>query len=92
MRKSSGALDNQSVAVLTYKDTAAVLVVAVAYCIEYGLSDNTLIERRNFVNDEAFLIVLLVVSKVYKLPDAVKTEEEGNFEFLSLVCGACLFC
>lgn len=87
--KSSRAFDNQSVAELADKDAAAKLVVPVAHRVQDRFSDNALIESRNVKHEKAFLIVLLIVPQIDKLPHAVIASEEANlrkkFQLFSLI-------
>ena len=85
-RKSAGAFDNQSVAELADKDAAAELIVSVAHRVQDCFSDNALIEGRNVKHKKAFLIVLLVVPQIDKLPHAVIASEEAYLELFSLIC------
>ena len=84
--KSSGTFDNQSVAELADKDAAAKLIVSVAHRVQDRFSDNALIEGRNVKYEKAFLIVLLVVSQIDKLPHAVIASEEAYLKLFSLIC------
>ena len=84
--KSSGAFDNQSVAELADKDAAAKLIVSVAHRVQDRFSDNALIEGRNVKHEKAFLIVLLVVPQIDKLPHAVIASEEAYLKLFSLIC------
>lgn len=83
--KSSGAFDNQSVAELADKDTAAELIVPVAHRVQNCFSDNTFIEGRNVKHEKAFLIVLLVVPQIDKLPHTVIASEESDLKLFSLI-------
>ena len=83
--KSTGTFNNQSVAELAYKDAAAKLIVSVAHCVQNCFSDNALIEGRNVEHEKAFLIVLLVVPQIDKLPHTVIASEESDLKLFSLI-------
>ena len=83
--KSSGTFDNQSVAELADKDTAAKLIVSVAHRVQNCFSDNTFIEGRNVKHEKAFLIVLLVIPQIDKLPHAVIASEKADLKLFSLI-------
>ena len=83
--KSSGAFDNQSVAELANKDAAAELIVPVTHRVQDRFTDNALIKGRNVEHEKAFLIVLLVVPQIDKLPHAVIASEKADLKLFSLV-------
>ena len=56
-----------------------------AHRVQDRFSDNTLIKGRNVKHEKAFLIVLLVVSQIDKLPHAVIASEETNLKLFSLI-------
>ena len=57
-----------------------------AHRIQDCFSDNALIEGRNVKHEKAFLIVLLVVPQIDKLPHAVIASEEAYLKLFSLIC------
>ena len=75
--------------VLQLIHAAAKLVVPVAHRVQDRFSDNALIESRNVKHEKAFLIVLLIVPQIDKLPHAVIASEEANlrkkFQLFSLI-------
>ena len=83
--KSSGAFDNQSVAELANKDAAAELIVPVTHRVQDRFTDNALIKGRNVEHEKAFLIVLLVVPQIDKLPHAVIASEKADLKLFSLI-------
>lgn len=83
--KSTGTFNNQSVAELADKDAAAKLIVSVAHRVQDRFSDNALIEGRNVKHEKAFLIVLLVVPQIDKLPHAVIASEKADLKLFSLI-------
>ena len=57
-----------------------------AHRVQDRFSDNALIEGRNVKHEKAFLIVLLVVPQIDKLPYAVIASEETDLKLFSLIC------
>ena len=57
-----------------------------AHRVQDRFSDNALIEGRNVKYEKAFLIVLLVVSQIDKLPHTVIASEEAYLKLFSLIC------
>lgn len=47
------------------------LIILMAYSVQYGLSDNPLVECEDVKHKEALLIMLLIVPQIDKLPNAV---------------------
>ena len=78
MWKTAGTFNKQSITKLVDKDTAAKLIISVTYRIQDSFADNTLVECCNVKYEKAFLIVLLIIPQVNKLPDAVITRKKAN--------------
>ena len=83
--KSTGTFNNQSVAELADKDAAAKLIVSVAHRVQDRFTNNALIKGRNVEHEKSFLIVLLVVPQIDKLPHTVIASEESDLKLFSLI-------
>ena len=60
--KSSRALYDKPIPILTNKDASAHLIIPVAHGIQNRLPNYPLVECRDVIDEESFLVMLLIIS------------------------------